>query len=419
MLKKFYEFFSLLYDTKVCTPFSQFLEGEFLTEFKKKIKQQLSEPDSARSHSKDKPNNIKTLDLPKTHKRSRTNDRDNLMSRDVDHHAKETSRFGTTPVEDFKTTHEDLKNERVNGKTPMPQRIDSNQSNSGKVSNHENTLSLSFIANAEDRSYIIYDSAYGYNHGYKAMKQNKRTRQRIERYTSDRSEVDSSKICSKQSTNSYKIEYLMSKAFTPIVPSANYMNDISKISWNNRELFENISYSGITESILMGRNPSMTNSAINNTEKHTRNRSLIWQSKGNENSRNTFKSPQPRGNRVKQPLQYHRSLSNNEQRTISSIVGTQAIRNFPPIGFNTKHQSDSIKDSQDSNRASSIKNVVMSNNSSIMSPKADYRQRDKAQLKALGHRRGQPLKINRTDDSEEGKMNISKASNEVEPMIVS
>lgn len=410
----------MLYDTKVCTPFSQFLEGEFLTDFKKRIKQQLSEPDSARSHSKDRPKNLKTLDLPKTHKRSRTNDRDNLMLREADNLPKETSRFGTTPVEDFKTTYDDRRNVRINGKTPLPQRIGSDHSKySGKASNHDNTLSLSFIANAEDRSYIIYDSAYGYNHGYKAMKQNKRTRQRIERYASDRSEVDSSKIGSKQSTNSYKIEYLMSKAFTPIVPSDNYMNDISKISWNNRELFENISYSGITESILMGRNPSMTNSAINNTEKYTRNRSLVWQSKGNEKSGNTFKSPQPRGNRVKQPLQYHRSISNNEQRTISSIVGTQAIRDFPPIGFNIKHLSDSLKDSQGSPRASSIRNVVMSNNSSIMSPKVDYRQRDKAQQKVLGHRRGQPLKINRTDDSEEGKLNISKVSNKVEQMIVS
>lgn len=50
------------------------------------------------------------------------------------------------------------------------------------------------------------------------------------------------------------IDFLMSKAFTPIVPSEMGIKDVSKISWNRNELMNNISYSEINESILLGRN---------------------------------------------------------------------------------------------------------------------------------------------------------------------
>ena len=166
---------------------------------------------------------------------------------------------------------------------------------------------------------------------------------------------------------SYKIEYLISKAFTPIVPSNNYMNEISKISWNNKHLLDNISCSGITDSILMGRNPSLggTNPA-ESIEKQSRNRSHIWQSSESMNQK-AIKTPQIRGNRVKQPLQYHRSMT-NEQNTISSIVGTTR-KNFPPIGFGNQEPSDEFMDSNLSKRRGSSQNLIKSNGeSSIMSP---------------------------------------------------
>jgi hypothetical protein len=212
----------------------------------------------------------------------------------------------------------------------------------------------------------------------------------------------------------------MSKAFTPIVPSDNYLNDISKISWNNRELFENISYSNITESVLMGRNARLGNTGINNTEKFTRKRSLIWQSKEGEDKHNTIKSPMPRGSKIN-----YRSASNND-RTISSIAGTNGIKNFPPIGFGSKQMSDSLNNSRVSRRASSIKNVDMFNNSSIMSPVLDDTDQQMEQIlnsnlvkkPIIGHRRGKPLIINRSNEIEDRILNISRASNEVEPLIV-
>jgi hypothetical protein len=212
----------------------------------------------------------------------------------------------------------------------------------------------------------------------------------------------------------------MSKAFTPIVPSDNYLNDISKISWNNRELFENISYSNITESILMGRNARLGNTGINNTEKFKRKRSLIWQSKEGDDKYNTLKSPQARGSKVD-----YRSVSNND-RTISSIIGTNVIKNFPPIGFGSKQMSDSLENSRVSRRASSIKNIDMSNRSSVLSPVADDTDHQMDEIinsnlvkkPIISHRRGQPLIINRSIETEEHILDKSRTSIKVEPLIV-
>jgi hypothetical protein len=156
------------------------LEGDFLTDFKMRIKNQLNSPESETRKSKDMPKNLKALNLPKTKKKSRA--RDDLITREPDTQAKETSRFGTTtPVENLKNPHDDRKFS-YNEKMRMPVRLDSNQSKYSRASNHENTLSLSFIANAEDRSYIIYDSNNGPKFGDRTSKPEKHTRQRIERY---------------------------------------------------------------------------------------------------------------------------------------------------------------------------------------------------------------------------------------------
>jgi hypothetical protein len=144
-----------------------------------KIKNQLHSPENETSKSKDMPKNLKALNLPKTKKKSRA--RDNLITREPDTQAKETSRFGTTPVENLKNSHDDRKFS-YNEKMRIPVRLESNQSRYSRASNHENTLSLSFIANAEDRSYIIYDSANGPKFGNRTSIPDKNTRQRIERY---------------------------------------------------------------------------------------------------------------------------------------------------------------------------------------------------------------------------------------------
>ena len=118
---------------------------------------------------------------------------------------------------------------------------------------------------------------------------------------------------------------------------------------------------------MMGRNLSLGgNSVVNKTDKPSRNKSLIWQSKEGSQIA-SFKSPQIRGNRVKQPLQYHRSLSNG-QNTISSIANNTRT-NFPPIGFGKKEPSDTLKETAQSKQADSNQYGLRSNdNSSIMSP---------------------------------------------------
>ena len=110
-------------------------------------------------------------------------------------------------------------------------------------SENDYTLSLSQINNNNDKNYIIYDSAYGHNFQHKRNKNSQGTSKRIEKYKSDRSEAESSLIDSRSQNSklSYNIEYLISQAFTPIVPGNSHLNEISQVSWNNRNLFENIS----------------------------------------------------------------------------------------------------------------------------------------------------------------------------------
>lgn len=277
----------------------------------------------------------------------------NTLVEHTDNQIKETSRFGgPNTIEHHKERIERIP--KVKGNTPVPVNNDGTNSDLDKIISSGHTLSLSFAGNDHDSNYMIYDSAYGASHGYKASKKPHRlTRQRINKYRSkDNEDANSSQFdgVSQNSRGSYRIEYLISKAFTPIVPSDNYLNEISKISWNRRDLLDNISYSGITESILIGRNTSLRNTGAHNTDQMgKKGRSLIWQSKEHKKTLiPSFKSPQPRGNRVTQPLQYQRSLS-NEQRTISSIAGTQ-MNKFPPIGFDSNNLSDSMKDSVVSKR---------------------------------------------------------------------
>jgi len=197
-----------------------------------KIKEQLNSPENARSKSKDKAQ-LKTLDLrEKEDRRSRTKPRNNLV-KGAETEVKGTSRFGSTKIEKIHEEYRDNSNLRRNNGSEAD----------GKRSKNDDTLSLSLIGNTNDQNYVIYDSAYGYNYGYKANKYSQGTQKRINQYKSDHSEVESSQVDSRSQNSkmSYKIEYLISKAFTPLVPSNNHLNDISKVSWNNRELFENIS----------------------------------------------------------------------------------------------------------------------------------------------------------------------------------
>lgn len=117
----------------------------------------------------------------------------------------------------------------------------------------------------------------------------------------------------------------------------------------------------------MGRNQSFDEP--NNTDKPSRNRSLIRQSRENINKA-SFKSPHQRGNRVKQPLQYYRSQS-KEKKSISSKIVTNK-RNFPPIGFGSKILSDTIKERNILNISKGEENnhslIKLNEESLIMSP---------------------------------------------------
>jgi len=168
---KFYDFFALMYDTKILTPFSQFIDGSFLTEFKKKIKEQLNDTQSSRSKSIGR-TSVKGLELPiKESKRAKTKPRNsNVLIRGAETEIKETSRFGTTPVEEIKNAY--------NGRNKSKLESES----AGKQTNNDNTLSLSYIGNTNDQNYVIYDSAYGYNYGYKARKMGIKAQKRIKKY---------------------------------------------------------------------------------------------------------------------------------------------------------------------------------------------------------------------------------------------
>lgn len=119
----------------------------------------------------------------------------------------------------------------------------------------------------------------------------------------------------------------------------------------------------------MGRNHgSLGGNSRENTDKHSRNKSVIWQSReGTNSNEGVIKSPHVRGNRVKQPLQYRRSIS-NDGKTISSIVRSTK-RNFPPIGFGSRAPSEPFNNSNTSKRVGSNQNILKSNDqSSVMSP---------------------------------------------------
>jgi hypothetical protein len=213
----------------------------------------------------------------------------------------------------------------------------------------------------------------------KAKTRNMVPKERVRNYRSNESEDGSSKLARRSinSRGSYKIEYLISKAFTPIVPSDHELNEISKISWNRGELLENISYSGITESILMGRNPTLQNSVFNKTDySNCKRKSIVWQSKESSNPiSNAFKSPQPRGNKVKKTLDFQRSFSNGK-KTISSIAGAD-VGTFPPVGFGDK-DADSISNNFNGSRIESGMHRRMKSipNSSILSPKINLKRKD-------------------------------------------
>ena len=203
---------------------------------------------------------------------------------------------------------------------------------------------------------------------YQSSKHSKRTRKRIEKSRSgEHSDYASSNLdtFSRNSRGSYKLDYLMSKAFTPIVPSNNQLHEISKISWNRKDLIDNISYSGITESFLLGRNSAGIGMNVNNTDNQARNGHPLI-SKNNDYGirvNHNFKSPEP-NSRLLKNMYNIRSLSNGK-RTISSISG---MKNhiFPPIGFGGKTITHSRKGSfksQDNSEKDQL------NEGAIISPK--------------------------------------------------
>jgi hypothetical protein len=103
MLKKFYEFFSLLYDQKVSTPFSQFLEGDFLREFKINIRNLLDGKEDAFEKKKiKKKEHTKPFDFKlKVNNNISYNNSNSSQAPDSENVIKETSRFGSTPVENL------------------------------------------------------------------------------------------------------------------------------------------------------------------------------------------------------------------------------------------------------------------------------------------------------------------------------
>ena len=253
---KFYEFFSLLFDSKVCTPFSQFIEGEFLKKFKQEIKEELNNPETNKNKN---PKNINKENLSEElSNKTELRIKNNLLINEPDSNIIETSRFGKTQLNQPNNDYNDQRSFSNNISPLRTKGVISTISDNERRSNIDGTLSLSFIKRQDDDSnYVVYDSGYGGNIMNNSHKYGKNTRHRIQKYQSEEnSDHNSSRLngASRNSKGSYRIEYLMSKAFTPIVPTSNHLNEISRITWNRNDLFENITYSNITDSILMGRN---------------------------------------------------------------------------------------------------------------------------------------------------------------------
>jgi len=366
MLKKFYEFFSLLYDTKVCTPFSQFLDSGFIKDFKSKIKKQLNQPESPRQNSKKEQKKDLSVGV-KSPVEILRNINPNSFIQDHEPQAKQTSRFGPS-ADDTDDAYNDNTYKIKNAKSRPKPMVDYCEEE--RLDAHDGTLSLSFLGNMNESNYKVHDSAYEKTCDRRNKTRNKAIRKRISQYRSDESDPTSSKLAGRSvnSRGSYKIEYLISKAFTPIVPTDNDMFDISKISWNNQNIFDNISRSGINESILMGRNATLQNNVFSHTDKsNSQRRSLILQSQKNHvDNMKSILSPSLRGNKVKQSLNYDKFQS-NDMRSISSIGGTNFSK-FPPFGVGLNHFSPVSRVSNGSNvggefhrRARSIhKNTVVS-----------------------------------------------------------
>ena len=201
---------------------------------------------------------------------------------------KETSRFGTTPVRAIDSETNQAQNSsisrigNINYNQPYLEGHNMSAYNrvSGKAHDHDGTLSLSFNAHNNESNYYIQSSAKHVENAYQNISKRKRIVKRVKHYEShENDEYGSSAYdtASRNSKGSYKIEYLMHQAFTPIVPSNNHMHEISKISYNRRDLYDNISYSDITDSVLMGRNSIL--SKKNFTDKSIRKKVLTLSNK--------------------------------------------------------------------------------------------------------------------------------------------
>lgn len=207
----------------------------------------------------------------------------NLLINEVDT-LKETSRFGVTPVRvidhsqmDEKSDHSSISH--IPHNNPNQPYLEGHNISYNKISDkaydYDGTLSLS-LNGKNDSQYYIQDSGAQASYGYQDIKYKRKTRKRVANYeTQENNEYDSSifETASRNSKGSYRIEFLMHKAFTPIVPVNTYGNDISKISWNKNNLYDNISYSDMTESAFRGRNSELVKKNL--TDKIVKNKKIL------------------------------------------------------------------------------------------------------------------------------------------------
>lgn len=357
--------------------FHNLLKATFLNKFKQEIKEELNNPEE---NNKKKTKNVeKNNDV--NHSEEFTNKleiqiRNNNLVKDSfnEVYMMETSRFGKSKVE---TPANDYYDQGVHSKniSPIPMKgVISTISDYERKSNLDGTLSLSYIKKQDDDSnYIVYDSGHGSNIANNSHKYGKNTQHRIQKYQSeDNSDHDSSRPygTSRNSRGSFRIEYLMSKAFTPIVPANNHLNEISRITWNRNDLFDNITYSNITDSILMGRNTFIPYIGKNNTDNVVKKRkSLICDSNESVKVEDpAFKSPDNEG-KVKYSLNYHRSLSNEQ----NSFTNGNKVSVFPPVESQNKAQLDMLKEVKPSRRNLNARNMSRSKKQqSIVSQKSNF-----------------------------------------------
>ena len=350
------------------------MESKFLKDFKNSIKEELNDPkESKHRRSKTKDPNLKISLRGRSLRRqsdSKNGVKTNLLI--YEHQQpKETSRFGTTtPVKVIE--NDSNQKYKESSRNSSISRIDHTHNNqpyleghnigyemiSDRVQNHEGTLSLSHANQQHENNYYIEDSSRRGNFGYQDVKYRRGTRKRIKHYESVENNDYGSSVydtASRNSKGSYRFEYLMNKAFTPIVPTNHYLNDVSKISWNRQGLLDNISYSDITESVLMGRNSTLMQN--NHTDKIIRNKKVLTLSnKGMSlRSKQSFKSPQP-PKRPEINVVYHKSLSKDR----SELSAVQNESRFPPIGFG---KTDGTMDSKNENYINMSRNKSLSNKS--------------------------------------------------------